>query len=73
MSYLRSQFGRHCEVLEQLPDGRSRVGIAAPTSTMIARQLAGWGAFDEVLSPPTVREELASIAAQLADLYSSTS
>ncbi|WP_382303991.1 helix-turn-helix transcriptional regulator [Herbiconiux sp. UC225_62] len=73
LAYLRSQFGQNCEVLEQLPDGRSRVRIAAPTATMIAQQLAGWGAFAEVLSPPSVREELASIAAQLTGIYSSTS
>jgi predicted DNA-binding transcriptional regulator YafY len=69
LSYLRAQLGRHCEVLEQLPDGRSRVRIAAPTGTMIARQLAGWGAFADVLSPPSVRAELAAIAAQLTALY----
>jgi predicted DNA-binding transcriptional regulator YafY len=69
LAYLRSQFGQQCDVQETLPDGRSRVRIAAGTSTMIARQLAGWGAFAEVLEPEEVRSELAAIARQLTALY----
>ncbi len=73
LGYLRSQFGQDCEVLEHLPDGRTRVRLSAPTGALIARRLAGWGAFAEVLSPPSVREELAAIADQLTAIYSSTS
>ncbi|MCS5732824.1 helix-turn-helix transcriptional regulator [Herbiconiux daphne] len=69
LSFLRSQFGLGCEVLEQLEEGRSRVRVSAPTATMIARQLAGWGAFAQVLEPGEVRAELARIAAQLTTLY----
>jgi predicted DNA-binding transcriptional regulator YafY len=50
-------------------DGRSRVRVAAATGTMIARELAGWGGFAEVLEPRSVRDELAAIGAQLAALY----
>jgi predicted DNA-binding transcriptional regulator YafY len=69
VGYLRSRFGRHCEVLEARDDGRSRVRVAAATGTMIARELAGWGGFAEVLEPRSVRDELAAIGAQLAALY----
>jgi predicted DNA-binding transcriptional regulator YafY len=66
---LRDHFGRHCEVLETLPDGRSRVRVGAPEPRDIARTLSGWGATAEVLDPPEVRAELARIAAELLHLY----
>ena len=66
---LRSHFGRHCHVDDELDDGRSRVRIAAPTPLDIARNLAGWGATVEVLEPVSVQEELARIGAELADRY----
>ncbi|BDB60648.1 MULTISPECIES: helix-turn-helix transcriptional regulator [Rhodococcus] len=66
---LRSHFGRHCDVDDELDDGRSRVRIAAPTPLDIARNLAGWGAMVEVLEPASVQEELARIGAELADRY----
>jgi predicted DNA-binding transcriptional regulator YafY len=64
---LRSHFGRHCHVDDELDDGRSRVRIAAPTPLDIARNLAGWGAMVEVLEPVSVQKELARIGAELAD------
>jgi predicted DNA-binding transcriptional regulator YafY len=69
VGYLRSRFGRHCEMLESRDDGRSRVRVAAGTGTMIARELAGWGGFAEVLEPAAVRAELATLGAQLIALY----
>ncbi|MCR8695281.1 YafY family transcriptional regulator [Rhodococcus pyridinivorans] len=66
---LRSHFGRHCDVDDELDDGYSRVRIAAPTPLDIARNLAGWGAVVEVLEPASVQEELARIGAELADRY----
>ncbi|WP_433789537.1 helix-turn-helix transcriptional regulator [Actinoplanes sp. CA-252034] len=66
---LRDHFGRHCEVLETLADGRSRVRVGAPEARDIARTLSGWGAAVEVLDPPEVRAELARIGAELVDLY----
>ncbi|KSZ56987.1 transcriptional regulator [Rhodococcus pyridinivorans KG-16] len=66
---LRSHFGRHCEVDDELDDGCSRVRIAAPTPLDIARNLAGWGAMVEVLEPVSVQEELARIGAELAGRY----
>ncbi|QOW00912.1 YafY family protein [Rhodococcus pyridinivorans] len=66
---LRSHFGRHCHVDDELDDGRSRVRIAAPTPLDIARNLAGWGAMVEVLEPVSVQKELARIGAELADRY----
>ena len=66
---LQDQFGRHCETEAELPDGRSRVRLAAPTPRDLARNLAGWGSMIEVLDPPSVQAELGRIGAELASLY----
>ncbi|MFR9775062.1 helix-turn-helix transcriptional regulator [Micromonospora sp. MS34] len=62
---LHDQFGRHCHLDGEPVDGRVRVRVAAPTPLDIARQLAGWGALVEVVDPPSVRDELARIGAEL--------
>jgi predicted DNA-binding transcriptional regulator YafY len=66
---LRDHFGRHCHPEVELPDGRTRVRLAAPTPLDIARNLAGWGGQVEVLEPESVRTELARIGAELARRY----
>ncbi|SDS69058.1 helix-turn-helix transcriptional regulator [Actinoplanes derwentensis] len=66
---LRDHFGRHCELLDLLPDGRARVRVGAPEPRDIARTLSGWGSSVEVLDPPEVRAELARIGAELSALY----
>jgi len=66
---LRDHFGRHCESLETLPDGRVRVRVAAPMALSIAEKLAGWGAAVEVVEPEPVRAELARLGAELVARY----
>lgn len=66
---LRDQFGRHCEVEEVLPDGRSRVRLAAHIPIGIAQHLAGWGAMVEVLDSEPVKAELARLGAELVERY----
>lgn len=66
---LRDHFGIHCFVEEELPDGRSRVRVAAPTPLDIARWLSGWGGAAEVLSPASVQQELARIGRELTRRY----
>ncbi len=66
---LRTQFGRHCDPLDELGDGRARVRVAAPMALSIAETLAGWGAAAEVLEPPSVQHELARIGAELVQRY----
>lgn len=65
---LREPFGIHCTVLSEA-GGRSHVQVAAPTPLDIARWLAGWGAAAEVLSPASVRSELARLGAELVARY----
>jgi predicted DNA-binding transcriptional regulator YafY len=69
MPILRDHFGRHCHAEADVPDGRTRVRVAAPTPLDIARNLAGWGARIEVLEPVAVQQELARIGGELATRY----
>jgi predicted DNA-binding transcriptional regulator YafY len=69
---LVDQFGRHCEVLDGVEDGRVRVRLAAPTPLMIAQPLAGWGAMIEVEDSPEVCAELARLGAELVERYTRT-
>jgi predicted DNA-binding transcriptional regulator YafY len=69
VSWLRSSFGRHCRVGDATGDGRVRMEVAAPTATLLARQLAGWGAAVELIGDGPVREELVRITAELATRY----
>jgi hypothetical protein len=70
VSVLRTRFGRHCQVRQELEDGRSVVvRLAAPTPLMIAQYLAGWGALLEVRESAAVRAELARLGAELVERY----
>jgi predicted DNA-binding transcriptional regulator YafY len=51
------------------PDGLVDVEIAGPSADALAGQLAGFGARLEVFEPVEVREQLARIAAELAETY----
>jgi predicted DNA-binding transcriptional regulator YafY len=66
---LRDRFGRHCELLAELPGDRVRARVAAPSPIMIAQELAGWGALVEVEGPEPVRAELARLGAELVARY----
>jgi predicted DNA-binding transcriptional regulator YafY len=69
---LQDHFGRQCEVVGPVEDGRIRLLLAAPTPLMIAQQLAGWGRLVEVESPRSVADELARLGAELVARYSPT-
>jgi predicted DNA-binding transcriptional regulator YafY len=69
VNVLRSQFGRQCEVSDELVDGRAKVVVTAPAPVMIAQYLAGWGAMIDVIDSPPVQAELARIARELAERY----
>ncbi|WP_022892440.1 helix-turn-helix transcriptional regulator [Agromyces subbeticus] len=55
---LQTQFGQRAVEQVQLDPGRSRVRVTAPTATMIARGLAGWAEYVEVVEPESLRHEL---------------
>ncbi|MFI5590350.1 helix-turn-helix transcriptional regulator [Amycolatopsis sp. NPDC051758] len=66
---LRDRFGRHCEMVTELPGDRVRARVAAPAPIMIAQELAGWGALVEVEGPESVKAELARLGAELVARY----
>jgi predicted DNA-binding transcriptional regulator YafY len=66
---LRDRFGRHCELVAELPDDRVRARVGAPAPIMIAQELAGWGALVEVESPDSVKAELARLGSELVARY----
>ncbi|SEF25180.1 Predicted DNA-binding transcriptional regulator YafY, contains an HTH and WYL domains [Amycolatopsis pretoriensis] len=66
---LRDRFGRHCELVAELPGDRVRARVAAPAPIMIAQELAGWGALVEVESPESVKAELARLGRELITRY----
>jgi predicted DNA-binding transcriptional regulator YafY len=66
---VRRQFGRHCTDVADAGEGRVRCRLAAPTALDLARTLAGWGADLEVLTPDSVRAELARLGRELLALY----
>lgn len=68
---VRGQFGRHCDVLETLSDGRLRVQLRAHMALSIAERLAGWGTTIEVIESDAVRTELARLGGELVARYAS--
>lgn len=66
---LRDQFGRHCEVVGEVGDGRVRVRLAASAPVMIAQVLAGWGGLVEVEESDAVKAELARLGSELVARY----
>lgn len=65
LSFLRERFGEHAVTTEPLDGGRLRARVAAPTTELLARGLAGWGDEVDVIEPDAVRAELNRIGAEL--------
>jgi predicted DNA-binding transcriptional regulator YafY len=55
---LRTQFGQRAVEEEIVDPMRSRVRVAAPTEQLLARGLAGWAEYLEVIEPVSLRDEL---------------
>ena len=66
---VRMVLGGRVQVGATGPDGRIPLRIRAHDDRAIAGEIAGLAAAIEVNAPQEVREELASIASTLADLY----
>ncbi|MDV3222140.1 helix-turn-helix transcriptional regulator [Intrasporangium sp.] len=67
---MRDRFGLHCRDDGRGPNGWTRLRVAAPTPLDLARNLAGWGGLIDVLDPPSVRDHLARIGAELTSRFS---
>jgi predicted DNA-binding transcriptional regulator YafY len=68
---LRWMFDRQIDVGESGGDGRVRVVVKGQEVHLIVAQLAGFGGKVEVVEPSVAREQLAGIAGELLDIYSS--
>ena len=62
---LRTQFGQRAVEEAPVDPMRSRVRVTAPTEQLLARGLAGWAEYLEVMEPASLREELARIGRAL--------
>lgn len=65
LPFLRERLGEQAVTAEPLDGNRLRVRVAAPTTELLARGLAGWGDQIDVLEPDSVRVELGRIGAEL--------
>jgi predicted DNA-binding transcriptional regulator YafY len=72
MSWVRHQFGTRLRIGMAIADGRVDVEIRSPNEYSVAGELAGFGRLVEVLEPPSVRDRLAEVAAELSALYAGT-
>ena len=63
--FLRESLGADAVVEESTEGQRVRVRASAPTVPLLARRLAGWAEYFEVIEPGEVRAELARLGAVL--------
>lgn len=63
--FLREQFGELAVEDTAIDGHQARVRISAPAEIMLARGLAGWGEYIDVLEPASVRSELMRLGAAL--------
>ena len=70
--WCRSVFGNRVNIGPTGDDGRVEVELRGHSAQSLAAEAAGLGAVLEVVDPPEVREHLATIGAELADLYAGT-
>ncbi|HET8780132.1 MAG TPA: YafY family protein [Agromyces sp.] len=64
---LHTQFGQRAMEEAQVDPARSRVRVTAPTEQLIARGLAGWAEYLEVVEPDSLRRELHRLGAVLVE------
>lgn len=69
VSWLRSVFGARVTIGEASADGRVDVELRSWSANALARELASFGHWVEVLEPADVRHELASLGAELVERY----
>ena len=69
---LRTQFGQRAVEEAEIDDLRSRVLVTAPTEQLLARGLAGWAEYVEVIEPTSLREELLRLGRVLLERNSAS-
>jgi len=71
MPAIRWVFGNRIRIGPPVSDGRVEVELRGASTRSLAGQIAGFAAAIEVLDPKDIRDQLAEIARELADLYPS--
>lgn len=69
--WCRGLLGNRVRIGPAQPDGRVELELRGHSPRSLASEIAGLGGALEVLEPPEVRQELANLAAQLAERYAS--
>ena len=64
---LRTQFGQQAIEEARLDDVRARVRVTAPTEQLLARGLAGWAEYLDVVEPASLRSELVRLGRALIE------
>jgi predicted DNA-binding transcriptional regulator YafY len=65
----RTMLGNRVRIGPGEPDGRVVLELRGHTVASLAGEIAGLGARMEIMEPPELRERLATVAAELAELY----
>jgi predicted DNA-binding transcriptional regulator YafY len=63
--FLRDALGADAVTEHSTEHARTRLHVTAPTVPLLARRIAGWAEYLEVLEPVTVRDALARLGAEL--------
>lgn len=66
---LRAVFGNRVRIGPPGPDGRIEVELRGHSDRSLAAEAAGLGAMLEIVDPPSVREHLATVGAELVEMY----
>lgn len=69
LAWCRETFGTRVRIGPAQPDGRVEVEIRGRHARSLAAEIAGFGAYLEVLGPPEVRRALADVGAELVARY----
>ncbi len=66
---LRMMFGTRMRIGPPVADGRIEVELGGHSEHVLAAEVAGFGRDVEIVEPASIRDELASIAKELVELY----
>jgi predicted DNA-binding transcriptional regulator YafY len=69
LGWCRWTFGNRLRIGPSQPDGRVEVEVRGHSLRSLAAEVAGFGAYVEVLEPPDLRHHLSRIAAELSATY----
>ncbi len=69
VGWCRALLGNRVRIGPGTPDGRVEIELRGRSVRSLVAEIAGFGAYLEVIGPPEVRQALLAVAAELAQLY----